>query len=233
MSTTIKIRENKDDSDWILVTNVVGIQCSWEVNRAGMFSCQVPRSEFRKVLTAATYVGSMLAYEHAQAGTWAGKITSFGVRDGMVEIGAQSLHILARKRLGKWTGTMKKPAGLVLGDVIDSSNETVDNLFKIKWVQDAKEKDPGYIEGSTSPNLKIPPTAGIDLYDELIPMITDDMGYEWKIDESRYITYKQRIGTDKSKTVTLTEGVHIVSASWTDDLADVTNILRGFYLAKG
>jgi hypothetical protein len=234
MSTSIQIRTNQDDSQYVTIPNVIDISCSWEVNRAGMFSCRVPRTEFIDAIPVAqrtaTYVGAMLRYDHAAAGRWAGKVMTFGVRDGMVEIGAQSLHILARKRLGKLTTNDKRFGGALLYEAVYTSNTSVIPPHNIKTDLDAKEGKPGYLDRSTA-RFRLPATDGIDLYDELIPMITDDAGMEWEIDEDRYITYARRLG--EVRATKLTEGVHIVSAAWTDDLSTVTNILRGFGTTKG
>lgn len=230
MSTTIKIKPYGDNTSYTDIRNCIDIRCSWEVNRAGMFACRVPLTEFTSEFTGPnrrdTFVGAILKYEHATAGNWYGRIMQFGVRDGIVEINAQSLHILAQKRLADSKREGKQAAGAILYGAIYDQTE-IDTKFKLTVATTNFEKDSKMTNVSTK--------YGVDLYNDIVPAVTDDVGMEWRVDENRVVTYGKQLGTDRTEgnnAVILAEGVQVISASWSDDLSSVTNYFRGVATLK-
>lgn len=200
------------------------LRASWEVNRAGSLSCRVTSRDLTASGWSGDLLGAWLQYGHPTAGRWGGVVTSVGYADGIVEIGAQSFHVLTRKRLVRATD-----------DETTAISGTPGGLFKKLFRLASAVK-----EGHSS---RIPLTLGDidesgttlevtyaddDLYDGIIPSLTDDIGYEWTVTPDRVVNFGKRIGEDRTSRVVLVEGRHIANSRWTDDIWNIENWLVGY-----
>lgn len=223
---------------WTTISDVAYLSCNWEVNRAGMLTATLPVSQMAAALrliqqnptyaSVTTLVGMLVEFSDEAAGKWGGQIMQVGAIDGLATISAMSYEILFRKKLfeiamGSTSRTQenRQHPSAVMNTILDKYNNAGgDDAPHVKF-----EKGSTY---TTTGDIDVRINVIGDAYDEIIPQITDDIGWEYNVDADRKVQFGPSLGTDKSATVTLTEGVHIVHASWQDDLLPMTNSLKGF-----
>lgn len=229
---------------WTTINDISFLQMNWEINRAGMLSASMPVYAMQAALTTirqlqgssltTTLAGMELKYVDESAGSWGGLVTQVSVRDGIATISGMSYEIVLRKKIievdTQGGADNRKHPGAVLSDLIATYNggTGMDAPRVLLIVPPGSANDPTF-ERSGSDDVRINTKA--DAYDEIIPQLTEDIGYEWQVDATRKVSFRKQLGTDKSSSVVLTEGVHIASAQWQDDFLTVTNSLRGFYTA--
>jgi len=203
---------------------VADIRFSFEVNRAGTLSCRVPVTDLVKAGWSGNLLGAWVRYNHPTAGAFGGVVTSATYGDGIADIGAQSFHILARKRLVK-TSDAKD----------DAYSGTPGGLFRrfFRQADAIRESDSGKMLlrlGNVwlgGPTLELS-FADEDFYETVIPALTDDLGYEWSVDADRNVRFERSIGANRTARVTLTEGLEIASARWSDDLWTIDNTIYAY-----
>ena len=229
MSTTIKLRP-ASSSEYAVISGVADVRCSWEINRAGMFTCRIAVSTLWEAgWQRRTALGCVMKWSHPTAGDWAGIVTMYGVRDGIAEISAQGFEILTRKKLVFMPDLPKQAPGEVLKRAVDELANIGDMPARIRYSKTASANQPGYINVRDR-NIRIRANPAMDFYDELMPMLTDDLGMEWRVDDDLYISYTTQLGRNLGNSVTLSDQYNVASAYWVDDLATVTNHYRGIGL---
>lgn len=199
-----------------------GLSCSWEVNRAGTLSCQVPVADLVAAGWAGSPLGGWVRFEHPTAGAWGGVVTAGNPGDGIWDIAAQSFHVLARKRLVKLSDAEEEPASGTPGGLLRQAFALAS--LGIEGFSDPIRLTLGTIwEGG--PTIEVV-YANEDLYERVLPSLADELGYEWGVTADRVLNFGQRLGTDKSATVKLVQGRHIaVDAQAVEDLWGVENVL--------
>lgn len=226
---------------WTTISSISSLQMNWEINRAGMLNVTMPIPAMRDALAAikqlpgsantTTLAGMEIKHEDESAGSWGGLITQVSVSDGVATISAMTYEIVLRKKIididTAGNADNRKHPGKVLADLISQyNNASGSEAPKIKLiVPTANSNDPTF---DLSGNDDVRVNAKADAYDEIIPQLTEDIGYEWQVDANRKVSFGKRLGSDLSSSVVLTEGVHITSAQWADDFLAVTNSLRGY-----
>ena len=151
-------------------------------------------------------------------------VASVGYADGIVEIGAQSFHVLTRKRLVRPTD-----------DEATAISGTPGGLFKklFRLASSVKEGHSSRIPlklgaiDESGQTLEMT-YADEDLYETVIPSLTDDIDHEWTVTPDRVVNFGKRIGTDRSASVVLVEGRHIAGSRWNDDIWNIDNWLVGY-----
>jgi len=235
---------------WYTLRDVPVLSCNWEINRAGMLNASVPYPQAMEILATIrnagysgvqTFAGMICEFSDPGAGRWGGKVMQYGGADGMAQISALSYEILLRKTLVP----------------IDTSGNAYGNADGRGHPGRVMEKVLGYYNNvagdsdadSTSPRLKIDKsnpfvTTGtvdvsivgrLDAYDDILPMCTDDVGFEFNVDADRKATFAQDLGTVRTSganAVTLVEGTHISAANWQDDSTNIVNSIRGSWIEK-
>jgi hypothetical protein len=173
-----------------------------------------------------------LHYYHPTAGPWGGLITDVSCDDGIVSVTGEAWEAALRGAQTKAVSTNSERITESLMYQIDlNSNETGIKRGRI----DTKSGNGLY-------GIDIRPTTdffeeGQDLYNDLIPAVMsawiDNVEWQypelhafgWGVDPlTRLFNFDTTYGFDRSATIALREGWHIVSGSgWTDDLEDIFN----------
>lgn len=205
---------DRGGADPVRIT-VSGVQCNWEVSRAGALSCLVAETELRELGTTID-VGNWLRYDHPTAGSWGGIVTSTRPITGSVEIGAESFHVLFRKRRAPVSArlTTASSGGHVkrLLDTLSKENPT--------WLTKKTIRQGGILFPAS--------WNGEDVYDQVLPSIAALGDSEWDVDADRVFIWDSRIGTDLSSSVALRESLQITGdTTLTEDLWTVENAIIG------
>ena len=227
---------------WYTIPNVPSLTCNWEINRAGMLYATFPAMEISKVLASIqadsrysrvnTLAGMTVLYEDQAAGNWGGIVMQVGASDGMAQISAMSYEILLRKTLVSidTSGTAyggsdnRGHPGKVLRKVIGQYNGTEGGteIPRLQLIVGSPFTD----SGTTDVQIK---SNDVDAYNDIIPQITEDIGWEWNVDASRTVTYDKQLGSVKNVVLAGSKDQYVTNvsaASWQDDFYSVTNSLR-------
>ena len=232
---------------WYSLIDVPSLSCNWEVNRAGMLTASVPFPQVTELLATIkaagytnvqTLAGMICEFGDPSAGRWGGKVMQYGGADGMAQISAMSYEILLRKTLvpvdtsqNAYGNDGRGHPGKVMEKVLKYYNGVGEGDSDAVAPRLRIETGTPFVTGGGSIDVAI--NGRMDAYDEILPMLTDDVGFEFNVDADRYATFAQDLGTDKtrgSQAVTLVEGTHISAASWQDDASTIVNSIRGSYL---
>ena len=236
---------------WYTLRDVPTLTCNWEINRAGMLTASVPFPQVTELLATirsvsaysgvTTLAGMVCEFSDPSAGRWGGKVMQYGGADGMAQISAMSYEILLRKTLvpvdtalnffggndgrGHPGRVMEKVLNYYHG-VGEGDRDAVVPRLKI-------DKGTPFVNNGGTIDVSI--RGRLDAYDDILPMITNDVGFEFNVDADRKATFAQDLGTVRTggtSPVTLVEGTHISAASWQDDASSVVNSIRGSWIEK-
>jgi hypothetical protein len=199
-------------------------QVSWEVNRHGLLSTYIMAADAVAAGLDTTDVrGKWIEYDAGTAGLWGGVAMSGRLTDGLLEIGAASYHVLLRRRITDPLGdTFDNPPG----SIFRSSVQPVGGYRPGTVVK------LGAIDTAAGEFVEID-TQGDDVYESLLPRIADELGFEWNVAPDPagglpIANFGKRLGSDKTATVRLVEGVHVnLGSSWTEDLWEATTMAVG------
>ena len=205
--------------------NGSGLSVSWERNKAGSIAFRIPCADLAAAGLAGDITGRWLAYEHPTAGRWGGVLTSCLVTDGVAEIAGMSFHVLARGRVPVAPGSKplvlsKTPGSLFIEvfDRITSRYAASPTMLRL---------DPSRVNAAAGTPMTVE-WGPEDVYEDIIPSLTDDIDYEWDVDADRNVSFGKRLGRDLSGSVVLTEGVEVLAGSrWNDDAYTVMNVITG------
>lgn len=204
---------------------LAGLSLSWRTDGAGLLTGIADAKELSRYGFSPTarngLKGKWLWYEHPTAGGWAGTITGSETQGAFTTITAEDFATnLRKRRLGSnWRPFPSSPGAIVL-QFLTSAERAGENLGLTGWVAE---------EGGDT--ITWDPRAG-DLYEELIPELAD-FGYQWHVisrtKDERLFEFRRRLGTDKRRSVLLSDGRHIIaeSADITGDLWTVANSIEG------
>lgn len=209
------------------------IRVSWEINTAGMMSGGVPVALLAELgLPLDDLGGYWVLWEHPLLGRWSGIITSCAVaQDRVMQLTAETHHVLLRKIFQAATGGVRGPVPRMYPGQL------------VKWVLDdvaairAQVGDASYLAAGTIETGHQPVEVEwelADYYDEVMPALTRDIGYEWDVTPDLIVNFGRTLGSDLRSSVRLAEGVEISTFSLDSDVWDVTNALTGigtFYSA--
>jgi hypothetical protein len=203
------------------------IRVTKQLNRASMLTARIPlltadaQGWTKRLDTTSEAVG----HSYTDTGGWTGMVTNTTIRDGMLEITAQGELIRLKKKLLELPETQGTP-GNILITALNYFNKIQSNLPLI-----FREVD------QATGWVAIPQTYGIDIYDELLPALTDGCGMELR-EDNFVLTFKQTVGEDlSSSSVQLAAGFNssacqVISAAVSNDLFTVTNEYRGVGLQR-
>jgi len=195
---------------------IFGLAASWELSNLCSLSCFANSEDLRATGLGGDLKGKWLTYESPFGSTcrWGGVITSRPVTDGVAEIAALGWAVLLRGR-AVWQRarpTMAPPGALAR-----------------KALQEASREEPhfltmGQIDESGSPVLVT--WGGEDIVQDVLPSLTADGQSDWLVTFERQFRFG-RLGTDRSASVRLCEGRHILTYRAPDDLFILANRLVG------
>lgn len=188
---------------------------SWEVNRAGLLTCLVPRRDVERAGLDPQLRGCWVQYDHPSAGRWGGVVTRAALVNGMVEVNAEGFASLFRKKI------------VTLKTGQNERRGTAGGLFEELVREQAADGAAPVTIGTIDRTGEVADLDfdDADFYDEVSPAFTTDLGMEWEVTPDRVVNYGARIGTDRN--LLLIEGRHFRSARWEDDLLDVVNVAVG------
>ncbi len=198
---------------------VARLKMTWEINKAGMLTGALDVDELLGQGLPVDLRGYWLRHDHPLAGSWGGVVTAAAPgSEGQIEIAAESFHVLLRRRL------TKAPRG----DTARPAQGSPGQLLK-RALQEAESVAPTFLVAGTID------TSGkglsfawerMDIYDDLLPQLTDETGYQWTVSADRVLSFSKRLGTDKTGSVRLAAGLQIADYRLTHDLLLVENVVR-------
>lgn len=219
----IIIADRLSDANQVRIPSTSNLQCSWELSRAGMLSCEVPYRDIASLVVVDDLLGKWLHYTHPTAGPWGGQITSVAGGDapGVITINAEG-----------WASCLRGIYGD--GNLTGGGNMVVTHVRNIVNANKAQTGiSIGTITGAPSGASLFDETW--DLYESILPGVLEYIqnrapvtllpaGY--RIDPvTRVLDIKTAIGVDRSNAVKLADKVTNVEASWSDDTGDFINYL--------
>lgn len=206
----------------------VNIRLSQQLNRASMLTARIPQAtaEQQGWTRRLDTTSEPARHQYPDLGGWKGLVTSTTIRDGMLEITAQGELIRLKKKLLELTTETQGTPGSVLTTAVNYYNQIARG--QTLFLSDI-DRTTGYVA--------IPQTYGIDIYDELLPALTDGSGMElWE--NNGFLTFKQTVGQDLTSTPLLiaagfaSAACQATTAAVTNDLFTVTNEYRGVGLQR-
>ena len=220
----IIIADRLSDANQVLIPSTSNLQCSWELSRAGMLSCEVTYRDLSAVgVQPGPLLGKWLHYTHPTAGAWGGQITGIAGGDtpGVITINAEG-----------WASCLRGVYGD--GNLTGGTNMVITHVRNIVRNNTAHT---GISIGETAFD-----SAGANLFDEtwdfyesILPGVVEYIenhspvsllpaGYRVN-PVTRVLDIKSAIGVDRSSSVKLADKVTNVEASWSDDTGDFVNYL--------
>ena len=230
----VVIADRLSDANQVRLAATSDLTLSWELSKAGQLAFDIPLVDlitygFRD---PTALKGKWIHYAHPTAGHWGGKITNVNLSNGVVSVGAES-----------WAAELKGVGSRVWGG---SSYSMVAMLMQqVDMTRHLTGITRGTVDFGGQGDLLVLDdilTPGTDLYDSYIPAILDRWQTErgaaaglqatgWNVDPvTRKLSFDATYGSDKSSTVWLHAGRHIVNTDIGDDLEDVINTV--FYSGK-
>lgn len=204
---------------------VSGLQASWELNAPGALSCRVPLADLRAAGLPPDLRGWWVRWEHPSCGAWGGVVQQQSLQDGVLEIAAASFAVLARKRLVTLRGLVDN-VGAVFLKCLKLAEQRTPKTGLV--VLDDNIAAGTFLVGTDFVNA--------DLYDEVIPLLTEQAGCVWSVDADRVVRFAQQASLSATEpAATLSEGVEVATARWVDDVTTVSNsiVVIGQELASG
>lgn len=220
----IIIADRLSDANQVLIPSTSNLQCSWELSRAGLLSCEVTYRDLSAAgVQPGPLLGKWLHYTHPTAGAWGGQITGIAGGDtpGVITINAEGWASCLRGIYGD--GNLTGGGNNVtrhIRDIINANKALTGVSF-------------GTIEGAPSGANLFDDTW--DLYESILPGVIEyiqnrasvtllPVGYRIN-PVTRVLDIKTAIGVDRSSSVRLADKVTNVEASWSDDAGDFFNYL--------
>ena len=222
MTSTIKMAGATNVTGW---TN---IRVTQQLNRASMLTARIPATmaESQGWTRRLDTTSEAAEYKYPDAGLWTGLVTSSTIRDGMLEITAQGELIRLKKKLLEITADTQNTPGNILTTAVNYYSQ----------VAQGKPLFLGEIDRANG-LVSLSQSWGIDIYEELLPALTDGCGMEL-LEQNSLLTFKQSVGQDLTSTaLVLTAGFNssscqVISAAVSNDLFSVTNEYRGVGLQR-
>lgn len=199
---------------------------SWRTDGPGSFECQIENRTLLRYGLNMTGVtsplkGRWLWWEHPTAGAWGGVITRSEVGQWMTSVTAEQFHVLLRKRrLSANYGPMALSPGSLALMFLTSAERAGESFMLTGWTAE---------EGGETIDLE--PRGG-DLCDDVLPELAS-FGYQWRVTsdtmDERAFEFRRRLGSDKSRTVLISEGrtIPLGGLRTTGDLWTVANSIVG------
>lgn len=212
-------------------TNVTGwsnIRLTRQLNRASMLTARIPAAlaEAQGWTKRLDTTSETTRYEYPNVGPWTGLVTNTTIRDGMLEITAQGDLIRLKKKLLEITADTQNTPGNILTTAVNYYNQIAQGR-PLQLVE--IDKTTGWVSLSQS--------WGLDIYDELLPALTDGCGMEL-LERLNLLTFKQTVGEDLTTTSFViaagfnSSACQVISAAVSNDLFSVTNEYRGVGLQR-
>jgi hypothetical protein len=221
------ISDRLSDRNERRLLGTIGLQVSWELSHAGMLTFDVPLTDLIKAgLDARTLLGKWIRYAHPTAGPWGGLITQVAPSDGIVGVTAES-----------WAAALRgsvTPGVRTAGDIIRGLKLAIESVYPETGIRFGSAlTDERHVQADLSFFER-----GQDIYEQFLPAVMDEWyaafgGREitlqaagWNVDPaSRNFRFDASYGTDNSATVSLADGVHNTYSEWSEDLADIGNVV--------
>lgn len=189
------------------------IRVSWEINAFGALSCDLVTSELIAKGLPLELESYWISWEHPTAGRWGGVIADAGeTSDGTYKIAAAGYGALMERRhcAGGLAGTTGSLLVRALSDIAASS-PTYLSLGVIDATGPVMSTEPGLVM----------------VVETLLPQMVQVSGYEWQITEDRVVNWLPRIGSEKSTTVRLSQGLHVATYQTAGSRPLIENFLFG------
>jgi hypothetical protein len=177
---------------------VANVACSWSANAAGTFSAFTRISDLRAVGLGGSLAGRWIEWTHPTAGRWGGVISGRTISDGIPELAADGWASLLR---GRVIVEQQRPPAASPGTIARH------------LVLAAGREQPTFLSLGTFDEGGEPVSVALgsgDVLDDLLPSITKETGFKWRVDAARRFHFGRNLGRDRSGSVRLVEGRHIV-----------------------
>jgi hypothetical protein len=212
---TVAITNPGDDTPTVI--DVGGVSASWQVSGQTSFSCEAETDTLMHTFQTIDLRGKWLRWDHGTLGTWAGQITDVesDYQNGTTEIAATDFSsLLEARRIAKVydTGEAAPAGALAKRVVIDAAREA----GGYTWIQNV-------FADQTGDPLKIQLRGG--KVSEALDTISNRSMDEWWVDWQRQLWWQHRRGTNKTGSVQLVEGRHIVDHRYSLALGPIVNDL--------
>lgn len=210
------------DGNQMLLRNVGNLRASWSLSAPGLLTFETTLRELNAAgIDPTTLLSTWVHYEHPTAGHWGGRVTIPDGTDGLYAITCES-----------WAGALVGAPGaeVVNNNLVTHLRISIDINAASTGVRSGTmvSGPSGTSEGVVSPYM--------DVGGALLPSVisyftaetfpTDLRGPDWYVDPvTRRIDFSAQYGADKSADVELMDTRDAVSASWSDDLSDLVNMV--------
>lgn len=187
------------------------VQCSWAVTSVGNLSAYVPSNAlFAAGLT--TLLGRWVSYDTGTAGVWGGVVSDESWAPGEVEIACEDFKVLLRKRRTErdFRTVAAQAGGIVQRLISDAATDDLLGITQVYADEDGDAVDFQYRGASV---------------EDVIGQLVSTTNMEWDIDADRVFRFQVHLGSDKTGSVLLSEGVEVVDFSLKRSLFTVTNDL--------
>lgn len=211
---TIAITNPGDDTPTVL--DVAGVSASWQVSGQTALSCEAETDTLLHTFQTIDLRGKWLRWDHGTLGTWAGQITDveadYGA--GTTEIAATDFSsLLDSRRIDKVYDVTASPAGgLAKRVVIDAAREA----GGYTWIQNI-------FADQTGDQITLQLRGG--KVSDALQTIADRSMDEWWVDAQRQLWWQRRRGGNKTGSVQVVEGRHIVNHRYSLALGPIVNDL--------
>lgn len=184
---------------------IVAASASWEISGIGKFSAFATMDDLRAAGAGGELTDAWLEWVHPVAGRWGGTITGRPISDGLPEITAESWASLLRGFvIEHWLRPVAgQPGGLMRRALIDAGANG-DSFITLGTID----------EGGIPIEARF---GAEDVLEDTLATLGDEGDMEWLVDEDRTFHARRRFGVDRSASVRLVEGRHIVTYRIADD----------------
>lgn len=213
------------DGNQMLLRNVGNLRASWSLSAPGLLTFETTLRELNAAgIDPTTLLSTWVHYEHPTAGHWGGRVTIPDGTDGLYAITCES-----------WAGALVGAPGS------ESVSASIDLLSHLRTSIDINADATGVQSGVMSYDGATKFAFGVlspymDVGGAMLPATiayftaetfpTDLRGPDWYVDPvTRLIDFSTQYGADKSADVELMDTRDAVSASWSDDLSDLVNMV--------
>lgn len=230
----LKVSNRKSDTITHTIPNVSNLRCSWELEKIGLLSCDIPYEDLKSIIDPKDLIQKWVRYTHPTLGMWGGVISSVTGNNGIMTLDCESWISLLRGATIKITLD-----GNSLVNALRTAIENVQGDTGISWgVVPANEGyndelNPSWID-DTVPALEFYSSIGGDVYESIIPSIFETMKSQtgWRtslrtlsynVSPARVFTIDYTFGRVQRDITVFSERKNIVDATWSDDIEDIYN----------
>lgn len=223
----VVVSDRLSDANQVRFRGTTGLNVSWSLSRAGGMTFEVPYYDLARYgfVNPLDLRGKWIRYEHPTAGKWGGVVMNVAPSNRVVVIGAESWEIALQ-------GVATRGGGGPKFGLITMLMQQVDQVSSLTGIRRGTMDLGGQGEVWV---LDSPVASGVDLYDTFIPSVLDRWVADriktprlqaagWGVDpETRRLSFDSTYGVDRSASVSLMAGRHVVGTDLSADLGNVVN----------